>query len=66
MKLQVRKFIKQDVRRLEITYLVTGPYADLFIGKSKNAEYGTFDVTAEKATLLSTGKEKISFTSMEE
>jgi len=51
---------------LQYTYLVTGPYADLYMGKSKNNEYGSFDVKAKSATLLGTGDEPVSFTTMEE
>ncbi|KAL1305792.1 hypothetical protein AAFC00_003956 [Neodothiora populina] len=66
LKLQVRAYIREHIKRLEYTYLVTGPYADLFITKSKNAEYGSFDPGSKTATLLGTGDEKISLTTMED
>ncbi|KAL1627848.1 hypothetical protein SLS54_002114 [Diplodia seriata] len=68
LKLKVRAYLESDaVKRLEYTYLVTGPYADLYIQKSgASAELGTFDVRAKKATLLGDGDGKISLTTMDE
>ncbi len=65
LKLKVRAFMK-TVQNLEYTYLVTGPYSDLFFGKAMKPEAGTFDVKAKKATLLGDGKGKVSFTAMAE
>jgi nucleoside-diphosphate-sugar epimerase len=62
LKLQVRKYIRENTKKLKVTYLVTGPYSDLFFGKSPESKAGTFDVKAKKATLLGTGEEKVSFT----
>ena len=65
-KLAVRKFVAENVKRLRITYLVTGPYSDLYLSKN-NAEGGvggTFDVEGKRAVLLGTGEENIAFTSM--
>jgi nucleoside-diphosphate-sugar epimerase len=64
LKLQVRKFIRENVTKLKITYLVTGPYSDLFIAPNKDPRIGSFDPKARKATLLGTGGERISFTTM--
>jgi nucleoside-diphosphate-sugar epimerase len=64
LKLQVRKFIRENVRKIKITYLVTGPYSDLFIAPNKDPRIGSFDPKGKKATLLGTGKEKVSFTTM--
>ena len=66
LKLKVRKYIHDNVRKLQYTYLVTGPYADLYIGKTKDENGGSFDVLGKKATLLGTGKERISLTTMRE
>jgi hypothetical protein len=66
LKLKVRKFIAENVKRLQYTYLVTGPYADGYISRSRGARGGSFDVKARKATLLGTGDEKISLTTMQE
>ena len=68
LKLKVRKYIKENVKRLEYTYLVTGPYAELYIGKASGEQIkaGGFDVKNSKAVLLGTGDEKVSFTTMPE
>jgi hypothetical protein len=66
LKLKVRKFIAGNVRRLQYTYLVTGPYADGYISRSRGARAGNFDVKERKATLLGTGNERISLTTMQE
>jgi len=66
LKLQVRKYISENVKKLNITYLVTGPYSDLYIGKQTGeaAKAGSFDPMSKRAVLLGTGDEKISFTTM--
>ena len=67
-KLKVRRYIESDVKNLEITYLVTGPYSDIFLGKGSpgNEKAGSFDVKARKAVILGDGKGKVSFTSMKD
>ena len=66
MKLQVRKYVREHVKKLNVTYLVTGPYSDLYIGKlgGEAEAAGSFDVTARKAVLLGSGDENVSFTTM--
>lgn len=67
LKLKVRAYLESDaIKRLEYTYLVTGPYADLYIAKSFGDEAGTFDVKAKRASLLGDGNGKISLTTMDE
>ncbi|KAF2629979.1 NAD(P)-binding protein [Macroventuria anomochaeta] len=66
LKLQVRKFIREKVKELRITYLVTGPYSDLFFAPNKDPRIGSFNVKGEEATLLGTGEEKVSFTTMKD
>jgi len=64
-KLKVRTYISASVKRLEYTYLVTGPYADLYIAKSPGGlDIGTFDVKAKRAVLLGDADGMISFTTM--
>jgi hypothetical protein len=62
LKLQVRKYIRENTKNLKVTYLVTGPYSDLYFGASPEPQAGTFNVKDHKATLLGTGDEKVSFT----
>jgi hypothetical protein len=65
--LKVRAYAKTiPTNKLHFTYLVTGPYSDLFIGKSSKDEIGTFDVKAKKAVLLGTGDEIVALMAMAE
>jgi NmrA-like family protein len=67
LKLKVRAYLKNEVKRLKYTYLVTGPYADMYIEKSRgDPKAGSFDVRAKKAVLLGSGDEKIALTTMAE
>lgn len=65
-KLKVRAFIRAEVKNLDITYLVTGPYSELCLDPPGPAwaDAGGFDVKAKKAILLGDGKGPVSFTSM--
>lgn len=64
-KLKVRKYIGENTKRLEHTYLVTGPYAEMYMMAARgNPAIGSFDVIAKKAYLLGDGKGKISLTTM--
>jgi hypothetical protein len=65
LKLKVRAYAK-TVKNLEFTYLVTGPYSDLYFDKSGKEQIGTFDVKAKKAVLLGDGNGRVSFTAMAE
>jgi len=66
LKLKVRAHMK-TMRRLEYTYMVTGPYSDLYFGRmTKKPEVGTFDVKNRRAVLLGDGEGLVSFTAMAE
>jgi hypothetical protein len=60
----VRKFIREEVKKLHVTYLVTGPYSDLFLAPSSDARIGSFNPRERTATLLGSGDEAVSFTTM--
>jgi len=64
LKLQVRAYIRDNVKRLEHMYLVTGPYADMYFDMGRDPRGGGFDLKAKKAVLLGTGDDKISLTTM--
>jgi len=67
LKLKVRAYIREHIKRLEYTYLVTGPYADLFIASSRWAEEGGSYVVPEKrAVLPGDGEGRVSLTTMAE
>ncbi|KAH8676218.1 isoflavone reductase family protein [Xylariales sp. PMI_506] len=64
-KLKVRSYIKTSVKRLRHTYLVTGPFADLYMGlMASEPRLGSFDVGNKTATLLGDGNDHISLTTM--
>jgi hypothetical protein len=65
-KIQVRSYLESDaVKRLAYTYIVTGPFADLYLGNmDSETAAGTFDVERREATLLGDGEGKIALTSM--
>lgn len=66
LKLKVRAHIK-TMKKLEYTYLVTGPYSDLYFAPMRTRpEIGTFDVEAKEAVLLGDGNGQVSFTAMAE
>ena len=66
LKLKVRAHMA-TMKRLEHTYLVTGPYSDLYFGPMKvRPEIGSFDVKEKKAVLLGDGEGPVSFTAMYE
>ena len=65
LKLKVRAHIRDQIKRLEYTYLVTGPYSDLYLGPMKAApETGCFDVKGKKAIALFDGNTPVSMTTM--
>jgi len=64
MKLKVRAHIK-TIKTMEHTYIVTGPYSDLYFGAMKEApKAGGFDVEKGQAHLLGDGDMPVSFTAM--
>ncbi|KAB5518016.1 hypothetical protein GE09DRAFT_1294216 [Coniochaeta sp. 2T2.1] len=69
LKLKVRAEIRQ-LKNLEYTFIVTGPYANadfgLYFGATppERENTGTFNVKQKKAVLLGTGNDEISFTTM--
>jgi hypothetical protein len=67
LKLKVRAYAKTILKdKLHFTYLVTGPYSDMYITQSSKDEIGTFDVKGKKAVLLGDGNGKVAFTAMQE
>ncbi|KAH9903916.1 isoflavone reductase family protein [Xylariomycetidae sp. FL2044] len=66
-KLKVRAYIKSSASRLRFTYLVTGPFADFYLGNNvSQPQIGSFDPRNSKATLLGDGNGQISLTTMED
>ncbi|KAE8356813.1 hypothetical protein BDV28DRAFT_40679 [Aspergillus coremiiformis] len=66
-KLAVRAVLENDVSELAYTYVVTGPYADMYVHFASNPEVGGWDVKSKKATLLGTdGNGPVSLTTMKD
>ncbi|TKA69989.1 hypothetical protein B0A55_08841 [Friedmanniomyces simplex] len=66
LKLKVRAYIKEHVKRVQYTYVVTGPYAEMALSRMPPAieAAGSFDVHGKKAILLGSGDEPVSYTTM--
>ncbi|KAK1820054.1 hypothetical protein LTR12_005495 [Friedmanniomyces endolithicus] len=66
LKLKVRAYIKEHVRRVQCTYVVTGPYAEMALTRMPPVieAAGSFDVHGKKAVLLGSGNESVSYTTM--
>ncbi|KAL2758629.1 hypothetical protein ACRALDRAFT_2026138 [Sodiomyces alcalophilus JCM 7366] len=66
-KLKVRKYIRENVKRLKYTFLVTGPYIDMYFDLDDLRQAaGGFDPTRKKAILVEDGEGKVGFTTMPE
>ncbi|KAK8115689.1 hypothetical protein PG984_012191 [Apiospora sp. TS-2023a] len=64
-KLKVRAFIRDEIKKLKTTYVVTGPYADMFLDFKPGYELaGGFDAKTHKAVLIGDGNDKIGLTTM--
>lgn len=65
MKLAVRKFIRENVKTMQVTYLVTGPYIDMYLDFSPNARTaGGWDPKTKESVLLGDGEGKVGFCTM--
>ncbi|KAG8669513.1 hypothetical protein FPOAC1_008908 [Fusarium poae] len=65
LKLKVRKFIRENSNSLKYTFMVTGPYIDMFFTLTPTIpEAGGFDHVDKKAVLVDNGQGKIGFTTM--
>ncbi|RFU81266.1 isoflavone reductase family [Trichoderma arundinaceum] len=64
-KLAVRKFIRDITKQLNVTYIVVGPYFDMWVDQGKwNDGLGGFDVIKKDAILTGDGETKIGFTTL--
>ena len=64
-KLNVRKYIRENVKRVKITYVVTGPYFDMWVEPSPGLEaIGGFDASKKHAYVIEDGVGKVGFCTM--
>ena len=65
MKLKVRKFVRDNLKRVKVTYVVTGPYFDMWVDVAPGAEEaGGFDVSKKHAYVIDDGEGRIGFCTM--
>ena len=65
-KLAVRQYIRENIKRLKVTYLVTGPYFDMWVRRTPVEGLNFFDAEKKEAVLVEDGKGKIGFCTMAE
>lgn len=66
-KLAVRAFIRENLRKIKTTHVVTGPYIDMFFRLKAGAEAaGGFDIESKRAVVIGDGNGPVGFTSMPE
>ncbi|KAI8948840.1 hypothetical protein F4801DRAFT_435991 [Xylaria longipes] len=64
-KLKVREFIRNNIKRVQCTYLVTGPYIDMYFTLIPGVEaLGGYDVHSKRAVVIGSGNDAVGFTSM--
>ena len=67
LKLKVRNYIRENANGLKYTFVVTGPYIDMYFTFNPDIpEAGGFDYKGKKAVLIDNGEGKIGFTTMPE
>ncbi|KAM0254690.1 hypothetical protein ACHAQJ_006540 [Trichoderma viride] len=67
MKLAIRKFIRENTRQLNVTYVVVGPYFDLWVDQRKwDDELGGIDLAKKEAIFTGDGETKIGFTTLKD
>ncbi|KAM7194224.1 hypothetical protein V8F33_007370 [Rhypophila sp. PSN 637] len=65
LKLKTRKYIKEHIKRLNITYVVTGPYFDMWVHTVPGLELaGGFNPETKEAYILGDGEGKVGFCTM--
>jgi len=65
LKLKVRKYVRENVKRMNVTYVVTGPYFDMWVDLMPGLEpAGGFDVAKKQAHLVEGGEGRIGFCTM--
>jgi hypothetical protein len=68
-KLALRKVAREEIRRVKVTYVVTGPYFDMWVNPIRGLdtlEAGGIDVAGRKAGVIDEGEGKIGFCTMSE
>lgn len=65
LKLKTRKFIRENIKRLKVTYVVTGPYFDMWVHTVPGLEKaGGFNADTKEAYVIDDGEGKVGFCTM--
>ncbi|GAB1315287.1 Isoflavone reductase family protein [Madurella fahalii] len=65
LKLQVRKYIRENLKRVKVTYVVTGPYFDMWVDVAPGLEKaGGFVPEKKQAYVIEDGNGKVGFCTM--
>ncbi|KAJ7486204.1 hypothetical protein B0H11DRAFT_1913918 [Mycena galericulata] len=64
VKLKVRKYVREEIKRVKVTYVVTGPYFDMWVDTMPGIEQTGGFVNAKKEAYLIEGSAKIGFCTM--
>ncbi|KAK0618860.1 hypothetical protein B0T14DRAFT_431759 [Immersiella caudata] len=65
LKLKVRKFVREEIKRVKVTYVVTGPYFDMWVNAHPGVERaGGFIPEKKEAYVIEDGEGKIGFCTM--
>ncbi|KAK4039866.1 major facilitator superfamily domain-containing protein [Parachaetomium inaequale] len=65
LKLQVRKYIRENLKRVKVTYVVTGPYFDMWVDAGSDLEVaGGFVPEKKQAYVIEDGNGKVGFCTM--
>ncbi len=64
-KLAIRKYLRENVKNMQVTYLVTGPYFDMWVNAVPGIEAcGGFVVDKKQAYMIDDGQGKVGFCTM--
>ncbi|KAL7929322.1 hypothetical protein V8C35DRAFT_315719 [Trichoderma chlorosporum] len=67
LKRRVRQIFAEQVKNLKPTYLVVGPYIEMWLDSDETKDaFGGFDAKNKEAILLGDGEQPIGFTAMED
>jgi hypothetical protein len=67
LKLEVRRYIRENLKRVKVTYVVTGPYFDMWVNTVPGFEIaGGFNPDLKKAYVIEDGNGNIGFCTMSE
>lgn len=65
LKLKVRRFVRESLKRLKVTYVVTGPYFDMWVDRTTGLDQaGGFDLQGKAAHVIDEGEGRIGFCTM--